>query len=73
MSRRTPRGTPHPLVAELREERIAARIPQRRVPGLNASNISQWETGVCTPSVENLVRYAHVLGYRIEFVRLDQE
>lgn len=71
--RRTPKGVPHPLVAELREERIAARIPQRGISGLNASNIWQWEHGISTPSVENLVRYAAGVGYRIEFVRLDAD
>lgn len=63
--RRLPYGTPHPLVTELREERRAAGLGQRKVPGVDHTTVGLWERGVTIPTVESLIAYAAGLGYEV--------
>ena len=65
-SNRRPAGSPPlPLVAELREERLAAGLSQSQIPGLARQTVCQMENGRHDPRAETLIIYAAGLGYDV--------
>ncbi|MER6828933.1 helix-turn-helix transcriptional regulator [Streptosporangium sp. NPDC000563] len=63
-------GTIHPLVAELDALRVGLGVPEQavaEVTGTDAHEVSWWGIGLRTPSVQQTIAYAALLGRRIGF------
>lgn len=61
-----PNATPDPIVAELRQRRLALGISYRtlgQATGYSTSSIHSWETAVRSPAPDTLRRWADALGY----------
>lgn len=63
-------GRPHPLIARLREIREDRDITQREMArrlGLHPNVFCTWEIGRARPRLEDLDRWAALLGLRLGF------
>lgn len=61
-----PNATPDPIVAELRQRRLALGISYRTLglsTGYGATTINNWERGVRNPTADALRRLADALGF----------
>lgn len=56
--------TPTPLLMEFKKKRLELGITQAAVAryiGVTPQSVSQWESGVCTPSLAHLEKYWDML------------
>lgn len=67
---------PHPLVVELKSDRLAAGLSvwaAARRAGLASHVVRDWESGRCEPTVVALEKYQAVFGRRLWSVRTEAE
>lgn len=58
----------HPVIQQLRMERRARDMSQMmlgEITGYNRCLLSQYETGVCSPTLNTLQDWANALGYEL--------
>lgn len=61
-------SAPHPLVAQLIEERKRLQVKQAelaRCIGYSASTVQWWENGRSVPNLDGLTDYAAALGFTV--------